>query len=65
MKKLTGLAISEVQEGLMMTYTYSEISNQGVITRNNERESRIIMDEDVKKKVEEIQDYVKSNLLGE
>lgn len=64
MKTLTGLAVSEVQEGKMLTFTYSEINDQGVIVRNNERESRIVMDEDLKKKIQEIQDYIKTNLLG-
>ncbi|MBM7835707.1 hypothetical protein [Clostridium sardiniense] len=64
MKTLTGLAISEVVEGKMITFTYSEINSEGVIVRNNERESRIVMDEDLKKKIQEVQDYVKTNLLG-
>lgn len=64
MKKLTGLAISEVQEGKMLTFTYSEIDDQGVIIRNNERESRIIMDEEIRGKISEIQSYIKEKFLG-
>ncbi|MEG2250122.1 MAG: hypothetical protein RR942_14565 [Romboutsia sp.] len=64
MKKLTGYAVSEVQEGVMVTYTYSEINEQGIIIRNNERESRIIIDDELKDNVKKIQDFIKTHYIG-
>lgn len=63
MIKLTGFAVSDIQEGKLLTFIYSEINEQGIITRNNERESRIVMDDDLKGHITAIQDYINNTFL--
>ncbi|WP_432291557.1 hypothetical protein [Clostridium baratii] len=63
MIKLAGFAVSDVPEGKLLTFSYSEINDQGIIKRNNERESRIVMDDDLKGHITAIQDYINTNFL--
>lgn len=48
MKILTGFAIIKDSVGHRITYTYSEVDDQGTIISSNKKESFVVMDEEVK-----------------
>lgn len=63
MKKLTGFAISEAQEGTLLTFSYSIINDQGVIEKRNENESRIVVNEAFQKELNDVKNYIIENYL--
>ena len=48
MKILTGFAIIKDSVGHRITYTYSEVDDQGTIISSNKKESFVVMDEEDK-----------------
>ena len=62
-KKLTGFSVSEIQEGVLLSYSYSTIDASGVIVKRNETESRIIVNKDILNNVTSIQTYIVDNFI--
>lgn len=48
MKILTGFAIIKDSVGHRVTYTYSNVDEQGTIVSSNNKESFVVMDKEVK-----------------
>lgn len=44
MKKITSVTIHTTSEGERVSYTYSEITDDGVVVSENNRQSRIVLD---------------------
>lgn len=58
MKMLTGFAIIKDAIGHRITYTYSEVDEQGTITSSNKKESFVVLDEEVKNLVQQLEDKI-------
>lgn len=62
MKILTGYAIIKDSVGYRITYTYSEIDEQGTITSSNKKESFIVLDVDTKGLVQQLENKISERL---
>lgn len=58
MKILTGFAVIKDAVGHRITYTYSEVDEQGTITSSNKKESFIVIDLDLKSLVQQLEDKI-------
>ena len=58
MKMLTGFAVMKDAMGHRITYTYSEVDEQGTITSSNKKESFVVLDEEVKNLVQQLEDKI-------
>lgn len=58
MKMLTGFAVMKDAMGHRITYTYSEVDEQGTITSSNKKESFVILDSEVKNLVQQLEDKI-------
>ncbi|HDN2450548.1 TPA: hypothetical protein P1J72_003905, partial [Clostridioides difficile] len=48
MKILTSFSVIKMSEGLRLSYTYTEINEEGVAINNNVQESRFIVQDELK-----------------
>lgn len=55
MKILTGFAVIKDSVGHRVTYTYSNVDEQGTITSSNNKESFVVMDVEVKNLIEQLE----------
>ncbi|MGL4571974.1 MAG: hypothetical protein ACRCVJ_13015 [Clostridium sp.] len=62
-KRLTGYSVCEVQEGTLLTFSYSVINEAGEILKRNETKSIIVMDTNMEKELKDVQDYIRNNYL--
>lgn len=62
MKILTGYAVIKDSVGYRITYTYSEIDEQGTITSSNKKESYIVLDTETKTLIEQLENKIKERL---
>lgn len=62
MKILTGFAIIKDSVGHRITYTYSEVDDQGTIISSNKKESFVVMDEEVKELVGQMESKITERL---
>lgn len=58
MKILTGFAVIKDAVGHRITYTYSNVDEQGTITSSNKKESFVVMDKEVKNIVQQLEDKI-------
>lgn len=54
MKKITSYTVFQTAEGTRVSYTYSEIDNDGNIIKSNARKNMIVMDEDLNKELNDV-----------
>ena len=62
MKILTGYAVIKDAVGHRITYTYSEVDEQGTITSSNKKESIIVLDTDIKSLVQQLENKISERL---
>lgn len=62
MKILTGFAVIKDSVGHRITYTFSEVDEQGTITSSNKKESFVVMDAEVKNIVGELEAKITERL---
>ena len=62
MKILTGYAVIKDAVGHRITYTYSEVDEQGTITSSNKKESFIVLDTDTKSLVQQLENKISERL---
>lgn len=62
MKILTGFAIIKDSVGHRVTYTYSEVDDQGTIISSNKKESFVVMDEEVKELIGQLETKITERL---
>lgn len=62
MKILTGFAVIKDAVGDRITYTHSEVNEQGTIISSNNKESFVVLDEELKKLIKQIEDKIEERL---
>ena len=62
MNKITNFNYQIVQEGTRISYTYSEINDDGDIISSNNKKSYIETNEDILEKLKEIKTYLESKI---
>lgn len=66
MKKVTSFTHHITAEGSRLTYTYSEISNEGKLLQNNERVTLVVMDKEIQGHIDAINKFLNGTLeVGE
>ena len=58
MVKITSYTTFESAEGMRLSYTYSEIDEQGNILKSNIRKDIIVMDKDLEKEINDIFNFL-------
>lgn len=64
MKKITSFTHLVTGEGDRIAYTYSEISDTGVLVSQNNKGNFIIVDQSVKNAVDLVNQYINQRLEG-
>lgn len=64
MKKVTAITTFETAAGMRASIVYSEINDEGVITKDNVRLDRIIVDKDILKSVVAVTNYAQELVDG-
>lgn len=64
MRKVTAITTFETAAGTRASIVYSEINDEGVITKDNVRLDRIIVDKDILKSVAAVTDYAQELVDG-
>lgn len=64
MKKITSFTHLVTGEGDRIAYTYSEISDTGVLVSQNNKGNFIIVDQSVKNAVDLVNQYINERLEG-
>lgn len=62
MKILTGFAVIKDSVGNRITYTHSEVDESGIIISSNNKESFIVMDDEVKVLISKLEDRISERL---
>ncbi|MBS5885152.1 hypothetical protein [Clostridium sp.] len=62
MKILTGFATIKDSVGHRITYTYSEVDEQGTIISSNKKESYIVLDDDSKNLIKQLENKITERL---
>lgn len=66
MKQLSGFMVMDIKGGLLVTYTYDEVDEQtGKIISTNNNGQFYAVDLSLTEKINDIQDYIRSNKLSE
>lgn len=60
MIKITNYNYSIVQEGVRLSYTYSQLNDNGDIVSSNNRKSFIVTDNDILIKLKDVKEYLES-----
>ena len=58
MKTITSYTTFNTAEGMRLSYTYSEIDEEGNITRSNIRKDLVVVDINLKKELNDIFDFL-------
>lgn len=58
MKKITSFTSFNTADGLRLSYTYSEINEEGIIIRSNVRRDLVVVDKDLKKELDDVFDFL-------
>ena len=58
MIKITSCTAFTAAEGLRLSYTYSEINEDGAIEKSNVRKDIIVMDKDLEKEINDIFNFL-------
>ncbi|ERK30339.1 hypothetical protein [Clostridium intestinale] len=62
MLKLTGVAIITTAEGKRLTYSYSDVGDDGTIKASNIKRSFIAVDEELKSIIEQLESKVSNHM---
>lgn len=62
MKMLTGFAVIKDSVGHRITYTYSNVDEQGTITSSNNKESFVVLEAETKSLVEQLESKIKERI---
>jgi hypothetical protein len=62
MNKITNFNYQVVQEGTRLSFTYSELNDDGDIISSNNRKSFIVNDEDILSKLKDIKTYLEGKV---
>ena len=62
MKILTGFAVIKDSVGHRITYTYSEVDEQGTIISSNKKESFVVMDVETKNLITQLEGKIEERL---
>lgn len=65
MKKVTSFTHHVTAEGDRISYTYSEIDDNGKLLNQNVRQNFIVVDEELKGHVDAVNAYIKARLEGQ
>ena len=63
MKILTSFSVIKMSEGLRLSYSYTEIYEEGVPINNNVQESRFIVQDELKGYSNNIMKYIEEKFL--
>ncbi|MBS5884843.1 MAG: hypothetical protein E6300_07600 [Clostridium sp.] len=61
-KILTGYAVIKDAVGHRITYTYSDVDEQGTIISSNKKESFIVLDDDTKNLIKKLENKITERL---
>ena len=64
MRKVTAITIFQTSAGCRMSIVYSEVNEKGIITRDNVRVDRIIVDHDASASAAALMDYAQAIVDG-
>lgn len=64
MKKVTNFNYQIVQEGTRLSYTYSDLNEDGDIINSNNKRSFIVTDNEISEKLKEIKIYLETKENG-
>lgn len=64
MRKVTSYTVYETSVGTKVAITYSEIDEEGNIIKENERIGKIVLDEEIKKSMENVKNF-SQNIVDE
>ena len=56
--KITSFTAHQTAEGMRVTYTYSVIDADGNLVKSNQRATVIVLDEEINKAIENINDWL-------
>lgn len=63
MKKLTSVTALQTGEGTRISYTFSEISEEGELVSQNNRANFVVVDPELQAHVDAIREYIAGNRL--
>lgn len=63
MKILTSFSVIKMSEGLRISYTYTEVNEEGIAINNNVQESRFIVQDELKTNSNNIMSYIENNFF--
>jgi FKBP-type peptidyl-prolyl cis-trans isomerase 2 len=63
MKKITGFAVIKDNIGNRVTYTYTEIDDQGNIVDSNKKESFVVMDTGTEGLIKQLEEVINTRLI--
>lgn len=64
MIKITSYTAFTAAEGLRLSYTYSEINEDGTIEKSNIRKDVIVMDKDLEKEISDVFNFLEKREAG-
>ncbi len=64
MRKVTAITVFQTAAGCRMSIVYSEVNEKGIITRDNVRVDRIIVDQDASVSAAVLMDYAQAIVDG-
>lgn len=65
MKKITGFAKINTGEGARISYTYSEIDENGVMISQNNKGSFVVVNDEISQHLNAVEAYIKESFLSE
>lgn len=65
MKKITGFAKLNTGEGVRISYTYSEIDENGVMLSQNNKGSFVVVNDEILQHLNAVEEYIKEFFLRE
>ena len=64
MKKLTSFTKLTTGEGMRIAFTFSEVDDMGKLMSQNNKGNFILVDDEIKAKVDDIEKFKNDNFLG-
>ena len=64
MNKLTSFTKLTTGEGMRIAFTFSEVDDMGKLMSQNNKGNFILVDDEIKAKVDDIEKFINDNFLG-
>ncbi len=64
MKKLTSFTKLTTGEGMRIAFTFSEVDDRGKLVSQNNKGNFILVDDEIKAKVDDIEKFINDNFLA-